>query len=257
MQFKIFKKENLIQGVSDVSFGSMVGEETREVQFLESLGHRGVKSANIVWPQQVFSARVHVCKKRDSGKIVKNVDGLLSNGKGQILAVLSADCVPILLYDKNKKAVGTLHGSRKSLTSGIIKNAMKKLRENYHSQPKDILVGIGPHIRICHYWLKEKSYQELRKTFFKKYFEKRKTKVYFDLTKLVFEQLLAGGIKKENIEDCKICTFCQYKKYFSMRKKEENPTVYPIRNKTSNGASKDNKIGFGGFIGRGVRGNRG
>ncbi|MDI6592137.1 MAG: peptidoglycan editing factor PgeF [Patescibacteria group bacterium] len=228
MQFKIFKNKNLIQGVSNASFGSI--NEKRSVKFLKSLGYKNISPKNLVWAEQVFSSRVHVCLPKDSGKIIKEVDGLISNVPDQILGIISADCVPVLLYDPKQKVVAALHGGRKCLTKGIIKNAIEEMVLNFNSKPKDILVGIGPHIRACHYWLKEKTYQNLKDTKFEKYFIKRKNKVYFDLTKLAFDEFLKSGIKKKNIEDCKICTFCFYKKYFSARKEEEFPGIYKEKN---------------------------
>ena len=225
MQFEIFKNYNLVQGVSNISFGSI--NEKRAVKFLKSLGYKNINSRKIVWAQQVFSSTIHVCKELDSGETIRNVDGVISNIPGQILAAISADCVPILLYDPQHKVVAALHAGRECLVKGIIKNTISKMVLNFNSDPNKILVGIGPHIRICHYWLKERTYQSLKTTIFKKYFLKRKNRIYFDLTKFTFDELQERGIPKKNIEDCKICTFCNHKKYFSRRKKEEFSRVYP------------------------------
>ena len=237
MQFKIFKNKNLIHGVSDNSFGSMRTNK-QAIKFLEFLAYKNINSKNLIWAQQVFSSRVHICKQKDLGKTVKNVDGLISNIPGQILATISADCVPILIYDPKQKVIAALHSGRNCLVKGIIKNTIDKMVRNFKTNPKDVLVGIGPHIRVCHYWLKGKSYQNLKNTKFKKYFVKRKEKIFFDLTKLAFDELLKSGIKRKNIEDCKVCTFCKYKKYFSARKQEQSPKIY-----------KEKKPRFASFIG--------
>ncbi len=228
-----------MQGVSDASFGSMAGSKShhRAVKFLKYLGNK-VGAREFVWAEQVFGAKVHICKIEDSGKTIKGVDGLISNVRNQVMAVVSADCVPILLYDPKKEVVAALHGSRKSLLKGIIKNAVRKMVLSFGSKPQDILVGMGPHIRKCHYWLKKEAYQNLKKTGFKKYFISKSGKTYFDLTKLAFDELLKTGIKGKNIEDRQICTFCQHKKYFSARKEQENPKIYPEKNSR-----------FAGFIG--------
>jgi len=136
------------------------------------------------------------------------------------------------------------------LIKGILEKAVEMMKKKFKSQGKDILVAIGPHIRVCHYWLRGKTYQKLKETKFKKYFLKKKGKiypapftgrknrnhivsseekcgVYFNLTKLAINQLLKSGVKKENIEDCKICTYCHYKNFFSFRKSEEKPEIYP------------------------------
>lgn len=239
MQFKIFQNQNIIQGISERKFGSMVGKNRNKkaTRFLKSSGYK-IKNSDFVWAEQVFGKNVHICQRKDSGKIIKNVDGLISNIPGQILAIFSADCVPILLFDSKNKVVAALHGSRKSLTLGIIKETMGKMNLKFGTQPKDILIGIGPHIRKCHYFLKEKTYQELKDTPFKKYFLYKNQTIYFDLTRLTFDELLKLGVKRKNIEDCKICTFCNFQKYFSARKKEENQKIY-----------KEKTIRFASFIG--------
>lgn len=223
MEFKIFKNQNIIQGVSGIKLGARDGRD--KIRILKSYG-RKIAAKNLIWPEQVFGAEVYICQKSDSGKIIKGADGLISHIPGQALAIVSADCVPILLFDPKNKVVAALHGSRKSLTEGIIKEAMKKMVLNFNSDPKKILAAVGPHIRKCQYWLKEKTYQDLRNTRFKKYFSQKKRKIYFDLTKLVFDEFSKLGIRKENIEDGGICTYCQFKKYFSARKQEESPSIY-------------------------------
>jgi len=234
MQFKIFKNQNIIQGISEVSFGSMTGREreNKAKNFLNSLGYKANKG-DFIWAEQVFDSKVYLCSENDRGRVIKSVDGLLTNIPGQILGIFSADCLPILIFDPKNNVVANLHGSRNSLLKGIIKEAISKMVLKFNSQPKDLLIGIGPHIRSCHYWLKEETYFQLKKTKFKKFFILKnnnigkKDKIYFDLTKLALEDLLKLGVKRSNIEDCQICTFCQFKRYFSARKKEENSKIYP------------------------------
>jgi YfiH family protein len=229
MQFKILKSNEILHGVSEVKFGSMKNQK-RAIKFLESLGYKNLKLEDFVWAEQVFGKKVHICKREDRGRKIRGVDGLISNLPGQILAILSADCVPILMYDKKKRVVAAIHGGRECLIKGIIEETIKKMREIFKCNPEDILVAIGPHIRVCHYWLKEETYQKLKKMKFKNYFVKGEDKVYFDLTKFTIDKLLKLKIKKENIEDCKICTFCDWKRFFSFRKFEDSPKVYQEKN---------------------------
>ena len=245
MQFKIFKGKNIIQGISESKFGSMAGKrgDKNAIRFLSVLGYK-TNIENLIWAKQVFGSKVHICKETDSGKIIKDVDGLISNISGQVLAIVSADCVPILLFDPKNKAIAALHGSRNSLVKGIVKKAVSKMVLNFSSRPKEILVAIAPHIRKRHYWLKEKTYRELKNTYFKKYFLRKKGKIYFDLTQLAVNELLKIGIRNKNIEDCKICTFCQHRKYFSARKKEVNPRIYEGKNSRFGSfiSLKENKV---------------
>jgi YfiH family protein len=229
MQFKILKDSDVLHGVSEVKFGSMK-DRKRAIKFLGSLGYKNLKLENFVWAEQVFGKKVHVCKKEDGGKEIKGVDGLITNLPNQILSIKSADCLPILIYDKKKRVIAAIHGGRECLTKGILERTIRKMEKEFNCQAEDLLVAIGPHIKVCHYWLKEKTYQKLKTTKFKKYFLRKDGKIYFDLTKLAIDQLLKLGVKKENVEDSKICTFCQWKRFFSFRKSEEKPNVYREKN---------------------------
>ena len=201
LKFRVFKGKNIIQGVSDASFGSIAGtkKNRRAVKFLKYLGYK-VSNRDFVWAEQVFSAKVHICKIKDSGKTIKGVDGLISNIRNQVLGIVSADCVPILLYDPKIEVAAALHGSRKSLLKGIVKKAVSKMVSKFNSRPSDILAGVGPHIRKCHYFM--------------------------DLTKLAVSDLLKSGVKRKNIEDSEICTYCSAHKYFSHRKRVNHPSFY-------------------------------
>jgi YfiH family protein len=242
LQFKIFGK-NVIQGVSDSSFGSINPKlnkslsEKRAIRFLKSLGYQKIFAKNLVW-KQGFNSEVHICNLKDSGKIIKKAESLISNLPGQILVTLVADCLPILFYEKKNQVVAAVHGARRCLIEGIIEKTIKKMISNFNCQPKNILVGIGPHIRKCCYYLLPKTYQNLKKTKFKKYFEKKEGKTYFDLTKLALDKLKKAGILKKNIEDCQICSFCNFEEYFSARKEKEKPGIYKEKNSR-----------FGAFIG--------
>jgi len=254
MRFKIFKGKNIVHGISEVSFGSMRGKrgDKNATRFLKALGHKA-NIKNLVWTEQVFGSMIHICKDTDSGRTIKGADGLISDIPGQILAIVSADCVPILLFDQKNKAVAALHGSRSSLVMGIVRRTISKMVLNFHSQPEEILVAIGPHIRKCHYWLKKQTYQNLKNTKFKKYFISKNKKIYFDLTKLSFDKLLDSGIKRKNIEDCQICTFYHFKKYFSARKEKQNPKIYSdsknIRSSPPFAAARVRNPRFASFIG--------
>ena len=227
MQFNIFLKEkNIAHGVSETHFGSMRSLK-KILTFIKSLGYEKVKSENIVRAEQVFSNKVYLCKREDGGKKIKGVDALITNFPNQILAIISADCLPILIYDEKKKVVAAIHGARISLLNGILEKTLGKMKKNFKSNPRNFLVAIGPHIRVCHYFFGNDLLGEVEKTEFKKYLIKKKKKTYFNLTKLAIFKLLKFGVKKENIEDCKICTYCHYKRFFSFRKIQKNKNVYP------------------------------
>lgn len=197
--------------------------------------NRGV--ADLIFAEQVHASIVHYCLPDIGGYIKLNADGLVSATLGQILVVKSADCLPILIFDPEKNKVAAIHAGRESLIKGIIKNAITVLNSNN----KSLIIGIGPHIKKCCYFLHKKNEECAKNLKWKKYAEKRDGKYYFDLTQIAFDQLQILGVKKENIEDLGICTFCKAKRFFSARKREAEPSFYA--------KEKENFPCFGSFIG--------
>lgn len=98
----------------------------------------------------------------------------------------------------------------------IVQNAVKSLEKKYRSKAQNILIGIGPGIRECHFDILEKNIK-----LYKDYPDciiKKDNKTFIDLAGVIKEQLIAVGVKKENIEDSKLCTYCLKDKYFSYRR---------------------------------------
>lgn len=122
------------------------------------------------------------------------VDGLITNERGVNLFLTIADCLPIFIYDPSNKAIGLIHAGRRGLDSGVIKNAVDKMKSEFNSNPKNLVIAIGPSIGPCHY---------------KK-----------DLWKQANEQLLKTAALKENIDNPKICTY-EGEEYFSHRRSED------------------------------------
>lgn len=231
MTYKILNQYNLINGTTDSSYGPINpygngGSERVILKFLKNLGIKNYTKNNLIFAEQVHGPGIYKCKKDDGGKIIKGVDALITSYKEQVLVVKTADCVPILIYDPQKEVVTAIHAGRRSLTSGIIRRTIKELIKSYGILPKNLIVAIGPHIRVHDYFLKPGALRSLTGTSWEKYFVENQGQVFFDLTKATLDQLIKMGIREENIKDCKICTFCNYKKYYSARKKEQNPAIY-------------------------------
>jgi len=232
------KQKNLIHGVLERKDGSVnpfsnPKSEENILKVLKKLGFKNCQVDNLIFAEQVHGTNVYFCPSDIGGYIKLQTDGLISQTPGQILVIKTADCLPLLIYDPLKKKVGAIHAGRKGLMKGIIEEAIKTFGSS-----SSLVVGIGPHIRKCCYSLSERN-----KVYFqvpwKKYLQKRNNQFYFDLTQIAKDKLLKIGVKKENIEDSGICTFCQGKRFFSARKKAEKP----------NSPAQDKFPCFGSFIG--------
>ena len=179
-------------------------------------------SKNLILLNQIHSNKFYFINKNYKFKKKKlNGDALITNVKKIALGVIVADCVPVLIYDKNLKIISAIHAGWKSVYKEIIKKVVKFLIKK-GSNTKNLVAVIGPSIS-------EKSYEvqkDLKGKFLKKdkqskfFFKIRKNKTYFGLNKYVYYHLKKLGIK--NLEIIKKNTFDPKNNFFSARRSIKN-----------------------------------
>ena len=178
----------------------------------------GVKRTRLILMHQTHSAKVIEVKKGNYKKKI-SADAMITKMNGLAIAVLTADCVPIIIYDTRNKIIGCVHAGWKGAFSGIIDNTIKKLKElNSNNR---IYASIGPCIG-------EKSY-EVDILFYKKFVSKsRKNKIYFkhksktkklfNLRKFVTDRLLKFNVKVDQVNKD---TFTEKSNFFSYRRSQK------------------------------------
>ena len=149
---------------------------------------------------------------------IEDCDALITDVKGVVLNVLTADCVPILLYDNQKEVVAAVHAGWKGTKAKIVSKTVHKMTEIYGCDPKDIIAGIAPSIGNCCYEVGE----EVAKHFFDipESFSAKGDKYMLDLPFINKQQLLDAGIPEKNIEMSHTCTACDVARFFSYRKEQ-------------------------------------
>ena len=177
---------------------------------------------NLILLNQVHSNKFHFINKNYKFKKKKlNGDALITNVKKIALGILAADCVPVLIYDKNLKIISAIHAGWKSVYKGIIKKVVKFFIKK-GSNTKNLVAAVGPSIS-------EKSYEvqkDFKGKFLKKdkqskfFFKIRKNKTYFGLNKYVYYHLKKQGIK--NLDIIKKNTFDPKNNFFSARRSIQN-----------------------------------
>jgi len=144
-------------------------------------------------------------------------DALVTDKKKTPIAVLTADCAPILIYDDNKKMIAAIHAGWKGAYKGIVTKVVKFMIKR-GCLPKNITAAIGPCISSNNYEIKE----DFIKKFINKdnkniiFFKKYKNKNYFNLNKYIHFQLKSLNIKKIDIIDKD--TFNSKNNFFSARR---------------------------------------
>ena len=148
--------------------------------------------------------------------VLKEADGLITKVFNLPLAVRSADCLSVFLYDEKQKSIGLIHVGWKGGQKNIARQTIKLMKKQWQTDPKNIQVAFGPAIRSCCYEVGSK---------FQDYFPGdlivRDGRYYLDLPQMVHNQLLSCGVLSTNIFDCGICTCCD-QSYFSFRRESND-----------------------------------
>ena len=170
--------------------------------------------SNIAVPVQTHSNNVRVV---NANSTYNNTDGLVSYGSNKILTLLTADCIPIFIYDKIKKNISLIHSGWRGLSAGIFFNAMDILLKA-NNNIKDFKFVIGPSIKKCCYEVDIKVYSKFDKKFYEL---KNDGKAMLDLQSVLLNQILSYGFFMRNVLIDSECTKCSHKKFFSHRREKE------------------------------------
>ena len=178
-----------------------------------------VKLDNLKLMYQTHSNRVIVLNKNN--KKLKNFysDAIITSIKGYALGVVTADCVPIILYDNKNQSIGCIHAGWKGAFSGIIEKTIKKFKK-LNSKNK-ILASIGPCIGQKSYEVDIDFYKKfvLRSKRNKIYFlKKNNKKQLFNLRKYVNDKLIRLNVKVDHVNHD---TFKEKRSFFSYRRSQK------------------------------------
>ncbi len=226
---KLSKEENIVFGLSTkigqnprepfyFNMSKSIGDDEKKVLnnrklFLNKLN---LTQENVVIQKQTHSAIVNII---DAPKQNLEGDALITSTPNIGLAVSTADCNNIYLYDKSKNVIAAVHSGWRGTEKKILKKTLIKLKESFNSESKDLIVFIGPSIS-------KKNYEvgtEVATNFDEKYTEQKgnSDKYLLDLQSGILDTLLEFGIPKSNIEKSSICSF-QNNKFQSYRRDGKN-----------------------------------
>ncbi len=199
------------------NFADYVDDDTNE---LEERRNSLVKEHKIVLLKQVHGDKVLEITRDDikpNGAFYfgGEADGMMTNETEITLAIQTADCAGVLLYDKERHAIAALHAGRKGAQLNILSKCIAKMQDSYGTKANELLMYVGAHIRGCCYELP----QEMAKEFeiYEDAVTSKNGSYYLDIAKVLLSQAKALGIKDENIEISPSCTSCESGKYFSYR----------------------------------------
>ncbi len=171
-------------------------------------------------------------------------DGLITQAPGLVLAIQTADCLPIILVDPKHHAVGVFHAGWRGTVKRIVEKGIGEMFRHFATRPQDVKATIGPGIQGCCYEVGEdvrikfdsqfayaaslfrelKESDPVREKYPLLFLTARApghgelpTKIFLDLVEANRQQLLAAGVPKKNIETSPLCTNCHPGLLFSYR----------------------------------------
>ncbi len=212
-------------GVDELNLGFTV-EDVRETvlqnreRLLDQLmtGHSGGGNVELITVSQVHSAIVH---RVGDDKPVEPGDGMMTDQAGKLLAILTADCVPVLVIDREKRVVAAFHAGWRGTVEGIVQAGVASMQAEFGSRAADLSAAIGPCIGACCYTVGDEVLSEFRDNFdyadelFKSSSDHT---LRLDLVEANRRQLLYAGLVPCNVHVPGQCTSCHPERYFSHRK---------------------------------------
>jgi hypothetical protein len=213
--------------------------------FLEALGAASQNSGG-VWPlvqmKQMHSAVVH--RVSEPPRVPLAGDGIITNTPGLLLAIKTADCVPVLVADVKRRVIGAFHAGWRGTAARIVEKGVGEMRRQFGSVPRDLRAAIGPSIRRCCYQVGPEVRAEFDSQFpysadlFEEVFDANAIHVrypmlfltarapghselgpelHLDLVEANRRQLEDTGLGAEHISIVDGCTACDTARFFSHR----------------------------------------
>jgi hypothetical protein len=171
-------------------------------------------------------------------------DGLMTDEPGLLLGIQTADCIPVLVADRKRRAVAAFHAGWRGTVKRIVEAGVGRMRLEFGSRPEDMIAAIGPGIGTCCYAVGEEVFSSFESQFayahqlFREVDDADavRTKypmlfltqrapghspigpsLHLDLVEANRRQLLAAGLKPRSIQAVGGCTSCQRELFFSHR----------------------------------------
>jgi polyphenol oxidase len=244
-----------VYGESDLNLGftkddSRIVVQRNRAAFLKKLGAvtrtRSAKSKTAFWPLITFR-QIHsdIIRRIDSvPEEPLAADGMITDTPGLLLAIQTADCLPVIVVDTRRHAVGVFHAGWRGTVKRIVEKGVGEMVRCFGSRPRDLKAAIGPGIQGCCYEVGEEVRTKFESQFgygaglFREVKESDPVrekypllfltarapghselpkKIFLDLVEANRQQLIAAGVSKKSIEASHLCTNCHPDLLFSYR----------------------------------------
>jgi YfiH family protein len=214
--------------------------ERNRALFLKQLGITNART--LITLQQIHSDLIHRTEAVPERTLAG--DGLITNTPGLLLAILTADCLPIILVDKKNRAVGVFHAGWRGTVKRIVEKGVGEMQRYFGSDPRNMIAAIGPGVQACCYQVGEEVRQKFEAQFsyatelFREVKESDPVRekypmlfltarapghselpvnLFLNLVEANRRQLIDAGVPAKNIDASSPCTACHTDLLFSHR----------------------------------------
>lgn len=179
----------------------------------------------IVSGYQTHTKNIQIIDEKSDMFYFEDTDGFITARKDIVIYTKYADCLPVYIYDKDKKVISLVHSGWKGTYEEIALEAIKLMEKRFDSKRENILVIFGIGISQKNYEVGEEFLEKFSQKFssdlIKGSFLRENNKIYFDNQRFNFLNLIKNGILKENIVTNSYCTY-EDKRFHSFRREKES-----------------------------------
>jgi YfiH family protein len=214
-------------GCSEGTLGALnlsynVGDDPAAVAHNRALLAEAMKvvPGRLVFPVQTHSNHVQVVMSTTPPEQLAATDAVITAEPGLLIAVMSADCVPVLLYDPQNHVAAAIHAGWRGTMAAIVARTIDKMKSDFGTDPAHLLAGIGPSISPEVYQVGTEvleAVQQLYGTCAGIIEGEADGKGFCNLWEANRRQLLTAGVKEANIEVAGLCTYKHADLFFSAR----------------------------------------
>ena len=198
---------------SSLNCSKFIGDNLESVEENLEFVRKSIGAKKLITLNQIHSAKCIIVN--DKSESDQKADALVTRSEDVALGILTADCVPVLLFDPCKKIIGAAHAGWKGAKAGVIENTIEKM-VSLGSNCEDIVAEIGPCIHVESYGVDE----DFLSNFPAEYFSKTDNKNHFDIVRFCCDRLKGKGVSKIYVDETD--TYKNHEKYFSFRYARQN-----------------------------------
>ena len=205
---------------------SYTGDDAETVRRNRELlvGSLSVSPVRLIIPRQVHGTEIRIIDSPESfsSDMLEGVDALITSCPGYCLCISTADCVPLLLYDKRQHVVAAIHAGWRGTVEKIVNKTLQLMKSSFQTHPIDIIACIGPSISIESFEVGNEVYDTFRDKGFNMDTISRRNeetqKYHINLWEANKTQLTDFGVPESQIECAGICTYINHETFFSARR---------------------------------------